>query len=290
MHIELTSTSVNQMANRITEAFPQQGKPAVLEMLAYGLGYRNFDTLSGVLKKEKAARKQTQTNGVPLGLLSTPVALWLECFSVDKGMDSPQWVAYSLTTMNLTFILEQQAICIAKDLDAVKFSEEPTSYDQGFFVADIPSWSMFVSKTSFWFRGIPKHCDYAVETTLIEIARVITLLKERTEGTKDFRWIGSQLYHDGQNAAALWEMTHAGDVEPEFSQLESWAQSVYGVVFGDCSASNQDVYIKEYLAVCLLSEDDVAEWVGLHYHKNYQAESVAAKACWTKRYVDCHAE
>ncbi|TXI80932.1 MAG: hypothetical protein E6Q40_14240 [Cupriavidus sp.] len=34
--------------------------------------------------------------------------------------------------------------------------------------------------------------------------------------------------------------------------------------------------------------DDVAEWVGLHYGKDYNAESNGAKAEWIRRYQEAH--
>lgn len=34
--------------------------------------------------------------------------------------------------------------------------------------------------------------------------------------------------------------------------------------------------------------DAVAEWVGLHYGKNYDAESNGAKAEWIRCYLEAH--
>jgi hypothetical protein len=286
MNIELTSKSVNQMANRILEAYPHQAKPAILEMLACGLGYRNFDTLSGVLKKEKPTAKQGKGTRLPPHSLSAPVMLWLECFSVEDGMDAPQWVNYQLTSQCLQVLLEKQAMCVSKDLEVVKFCEEPSAYDQGFFVADIPNWSMFVSKTCFWFRGFPKHCDYAVETAKVEIAELLAMLMSRIAVHSGFNWVGSQLYHDSQDANALWAMTVTGDADPGFAGLILWAACTGSVSFKDSEPEVQDEYVKEYLQSLLVDQDDVAEWVGLHYHQNYSVGTEAIKLAWTKRYLD----
>ncbi|MGY2488259.1 hypothetical protein [Cupriavidus sp. CP313] len=39
-----------------------------------------------------------------------------------------------------------------------------------------------------------------------------------------------------------------------------------------------------------VDQDAVAEWVGLHYGKNYDAETGAAKAEWIRRYQESHQE
>ncbi len=39
-----------------------------------------------------------------------------------------------------------------------------------------------------------------------------------------------------------------------------------------------------------VSRDDVAEWVGLHYRKNFEAESPEAQLDWVNRYAEMHAQ
>lgn len=34
--------------------------------------------------------------------------------------------------------------------------------------------------------------------------------------------------------------------------------------------------------------DDVAEWVGLHYRRNFEAETIAARHDWIRRYIETH--
>jgi hypothetical protein len=36
------------------------------------------------------------------------------------------------------------------------------------------------------------------------------------------------------------------------------------------------------------SIDDVAEWVGLHYRKNFDAENEAERLSWIERFVEAH--
>lgn len=246
MKFDITSQSVRAMADRILGDGPVLNKAAALELLAKAFGYRNFDTLSGVLKQAPTPpAAPCVLEGVPLG-----TTLWLECVVCAEFGEGPEWANVSLDAAFLAKLCQLRELCVAHGLSHVAVDQAPTDWKDyagyGSYY-NMRDWQLYVTGSRFWFRGTPKHCRYAVETRAVDIAALEALLRAGEGGSEAFAWIGSALYHDSSAAQQVFEKAN-GDSE--------------------------------------FSLDDIAEWVGLHYRVNFNAEPPARQQEWIDRYLE----
>lgn len=247
MQIEINSKYVRNMAERIVKNFPQVEKPTALEMVAQSLGYRNFDTLSGLLKKEaKALRKSNVSQ-----LLAKPVMLWMESFVVGDYGNGPEWVNVELTAEYLESMLKQRDFCKERNLSHTSEWADPTDWqEEPSNPFNMRDWQLYVTEDSFWFRAHPKHCDYAVETRAVSFEELLKLLQATTGGGTSFQWIDGALYHDSEDAQALFDNTH----EPEIPALGVWElwevaelANKEGVNFYSLSEEERQPWIAKFL-------------------------------------------
>lgn len=254
MQVELTSKSVRTMASRLSKAYPDISRPLALEMLAKALGYRNFDTLSGLLKQE--VLKESAPPLPDLSLFGNAVELWMEAYVCDDFGDGPSWAMVALDAPLVTRILKMQATCQNNALGHVSEWESPSDWeeDAGYGSRfNMQDWQLYVSSDRFWFRGHPKHCSTAVETRGIRIEELMSKLSCPTgtgSASDTLAWVAGALFWDGDSA-------------------EAWLEELPYLPEGHTLA-------------------DLAEWVGLHYKKNFFTESVSAQYEWVCRYREAH--
>lgn len=235
MKFDVTSTSVRDFADRVVKAHAGIDKPQALEIAAHGFGYRNFDTLSGVLKKAAPAAKPKSE---PFQL-SKPVPLWIEGFVCDNDYAVFEWVAVLLTEAFLARVVSCRDLCVESGLLHLSVNIAPTDWhcDKESVVHD---WQLYVSPTRFWFRGHPKHASFAVETRAVYFEDLLKLLKSQTEEDKSFGWIRGELYKDSSSAQRLFESIRelAAEVAPAFPvlfELDPQTKEATGVVAPFCS-------------------------------------------------------
>jgi len=208
MKFDVTSASVREFADRVVSAHPGIDKPQALELAAHGFGYRNFDTLSGVLKKAGPGSKPMSE---PFKL-DKHIPLWVEGFVCDNEYAVFEWAKVVLTEAFLARVLKYRSLCGEAELLHLAVDDSPTEWyrDEESVIHD---WQLFVNPTRFWFRGHPKHASFAVETRAVYFDDLFKLLKTPTEEDKSFRWIGGELYKDHTNAQRLCESIHEHDAE-----------------------------------------------------------------------------
>lgn len=255
MQIELTSKSVRDMAARVVKTHPDMTKPKVLEVLAHAFGHRNFDTLSGLLKTEALQPLDpAKPDTLPeISALKFPVTLWLEC-QVMADRYGPRWARLVLTQTFLETVLELQARCRQWNSRVITEEGRPDEWDE--YAGHNRYFNMrdsqlCVSQERFWFQAHPKHCTYYVETRAVYISDLLDLLKAGSGGQEDFCWAGGELYRDSGSVLDLF------DTLPGNANID-W--------------------------------DAVAEWVGLHYQVNFDAETPVRRLEWVTRYRDSHTE
>ena len=174
MNIELTSTSVRQMADRVVTAYPEFNKPFVLEMLTKAFGHRNFDTLSGLLKKEE-----------PTDCTFKPYTLWFDMSSTDEWAPEPAWANLIVTPAFVREVKLLAAQCTADGLSTIRVDcfQRPElvlcDWDDGEAAnpLNIHYWSLTVSPARFWFSATPKHAEYQVETHAFFIEDLLLALE-----------------------------------------------------------------------------------------------------------------
>lgn len=252
MDINLTSASVREIADRITKAFPDRNKPEVLEMLAIGFGYRDFNTLSGLLKKEGKAVLEPAPNALATQLKQVAGVverdLYVECSANDEWAEYPSWVRIRLTRDFLTQVLELSARCREEGISEVVTFDSPDGSDPNTSVNH--SWELVVDSTSFYFRGHQKSSGVVVENRAVYLSPLLHFLTGERSG-------------------------EAGLFFTQYGEVLFYGDDAYGLSIQILEGTDA-VY------------DDVAEWVGLHYQVNYDSLTSEEQADYDWRYLDMH--
>lgn len=235
MKFDVTSTSVREFADRVVKVHSGIDKPQALEIAAHGFGYRNFDTLSGVLKKVGPAAKP---QSVPFQL-SEPVPLWIEGFVCDNEYAAFEWATVMLTEAFLARALKYRDLCVETGLLHLSVDDTPTDWycDPESVIHD---WQLYVDQTRFWFRGHPKHASFAVESRAVRFDDLFKLLKSPTDEDNSFRWIHGELYKDSSSAQRLFESIREQAAKvatafPVLFELDPQTKEATGTVAPFCS-------------------------------------------------------
>lgn len=174
MKVELNEQKVRTMATRLREALgrDQLGQGRALETLAAVFGFKNWDLLSGMLKRE----------ATPAFVLAAPVTLYLEAFSTgpDSWSSDPDWAMVVIDQAFIDQLLALQALCQERELGHVAAFGDPTwqgehrdnedaDEDADETPVSMDSGHLYVSAHSWWFHAVPRHASYAIETRLLDI-------------------------------------------------------------------------------------------------------------------------
>lgn len=178
MIIELTSQSIREMADRIVMAYPETGKPRALEMLSTAFGYRNFDTVSGLLKKEQAGNPGF-----------TPFTLYFAMRATTEWAPEPNWACKDITPAFVQQLQGYVAQCKESGLTSLRVDCTQVTdmclddWDEG--TDDEPFnvhyWTLTVTPTRFWFSATPKHAEYEVETRAVYLEDLQRLIDKAPE-------------------------------------------------------------------------------------------------------------
>ena len=208
---DLTSKSVREFADRIVTAHPELDKPKALEIASHGFGFRNFDTLSSVLK-EPSTRAKSPTLKVEL---KKPVTLWIEGYVCDNEAATFDWLKVNLTSTFIERLLTRRNLCSTNGLLHVSEDSRPADWYRDEYVGVIHDWQLYVSPYRFWFRGHPKHASYAVESRAVHFDKLLELLKTPSDEDESFKWIKGDLYKDSSLAESVYETVHGDSHEEE---------------------------------------------------------------------------
>ncbi len=218
-NITLNSRSVRTLADGIHKAFPQFSKPQILEVIAHAVGMRDFNTLSGLLKKSDDAPAAPQAEGtsVPdpnaLGL----TGILVECYPVSEYGEGPNWALLKLDQAFLAQITKLQKLVVSQDLRFVAVDIDVADYDndaEDDSAWNCHDWDLYVSQDRFWLRTLPKHAEIACESRAIlfrDLAKLLDPKKPAKARGESFRRIGGLLVKDGSDAQALYDMTHTAE-------------------------------------------------------------------------------
>jgi hypothetical protein len=204
MKVELNEVKIRTMATRLREVL---GRDALshgraLEALSAVLGYKTWDLLSGLLKREVR----------PAVLVTAAVPLYLEAFSTGAEGYGPAWAMLTLDQTLLDRMQALQAFCKEQSLSHVAFDLEPDLWqgdqleeggaeeeDCGPF--DMDPARLYVTAEGFWLRALPCRGSGATETRLLRFLDLI----EGLSGKNSAR-LGAY------NGVLAWSVTCAPDV------------------------------------------------------------------------------
>lgn len=185
MDITITSKSARVLAERLRHKVgPEQlSVSKAYEALAHTLGHKNWDTLSGVLANEEIKPEPALRPGLK--------ELFVLAFSCDENCDSPDWARVDLSTGFLERVFGLAKLCKDQGLEHVSVTDQPNYWHDPSHL-NVRDESLYVSERSFWFRGHPKHCDYAVETRSVPLDDLRALLRTG-QGTRYLALHGSAI-------------------------------------------------------------------------------------------------
>jgi hypothetical protein len=195
MNVELNEQKVRTMATRLRDVLgrEQLGQGRALETLAALFGYKNWDLLSGMLKRDAE----------PAFVLAKPVTLYLEAFSTgpESWASDPDWAKVLIDQAFIDQLLALQALCKERELSHVAACGDPTwqgehrddddaDEEEGDDDDEAPvcmdSGHLYVSTHSWWYHAVPRHASYAIETRLLDIGQLLDALAGKT--TAQLKW------------------------------------------------------------------------------------------------------
>lgn len=170
MEIQVTPKSLRAMAKRIRAAAAPLVVPhsKSLEILAQTLGYRNYDELSGILKKQLEDERALKAPCIPE---FQPFEVMVSAYACDTWGVGPSWARFTCDKAFLTQILELQEMVKRKKLSVASCDDSPEWDNQE--TLRIRNDELKVSDTEFWFHANPKHASYSVETCPIDISLLV---------------------------------------------------------------------------------------------------------------------
>jgi len=186
MDISLNEDRVKSMAARLRLASGPRTLSASksLEVLASVLGYPNWDTLSGLLKRQRQ----------PGVRLPESVELYLPAFALYEYGESPSFARVKVTQKWIEELLELQATCVSKQLSHIAIDGGPDEWQDDEHYR-MRSELLVVDSSSFWFQAHPKHANYLVETREVGVEQLLTALNLRKE-TGELLWHEKCLVND----------------------------------------------------------------------------------------------
>jgi len=197
MDIQLDQRRARDMARRLRDAIgiDQISQAKSLEVLAQTLAYKNWDTLSGLLKADEPVHVE----------LAAPVRLLVNVYACTDQGDAPPWAAVQITQTFIDELLELKRLGADKGLDSIAVSSSEVSWAgaEDNFGFRIRSEELHVNSFGWYFSGAPKHCNYSGETRMIGFDEFFRALSERFS-TDCLAWVKDVLvYDEGEDIASF---------------------------------------------------------------------------------------
>jgi hypothetical protein len=173
MDFQITKNNVRDIVSRLRQALGAESvsQSNAFEAFAKALGLKNWDTLSGLLKREG----EPASAAAPAYQLAAPVEVYVDAYACDYYGEGPSWAKVDLSQQFLDEVLRMQRICKEQGVDMVTKSWAPEKWEQEERLR-LENDDLYVTAESWWFRARPKHADYAVETRSVDIANMLALL------------------------------------------------------------------------------------------------------------------
>jgi hypothetical protein len=186
MDITINEKSVRRMANRMRKALGNEvvTQSKAFEAVAQTLGFKNWDTLAAMLKKEV----------VPTFVFNEEIELFIDTFSCDEWCSAPSWSAVKVNQAFIDQILELKTLCVSRNMEHATRSVDVVEWDESEEL-NVCYDELYVDDHRWWFHASPKHSDYAVESRAIYIDDFLeTLLTKKN--VRGFEWRNGVLFYD----------------------------------------------------------------------------------------------
>lgn len=174
MKVELNDVKVRAMATRLRDVLGRTtlGQGRALETISAVLGYKTWDLLSGMLKREALPRVEVKA----------PVQLYLEAFATGPEGYGPGWALLVIDQSFLDELLSLQSLCKEQSLSMAVIEREPVQWqgdqlEEGLDSDDeqfaMEPAKLYVTSEGFWLRAVPDHGYGATETRMLRIADLV---------------------------------------------------------------------------------------------------------------------
>lgn len=214
MEIILNETSVRAMAHRLrthlrSSASVECSLAMSLESTAKMLGYKNWDTLIGMLRKEGTpedviARRLVEWNHwgwrAKAPIVNKPFTFMWEASACSEWGEGPAWAKVEVTQELVNKIHRLQTQCLEQKFESTQVDYMPEEWNNGDEYR-IQGEKLVVDRMSFWLRGYPKHADHAVETRMIDIKDFFDVIEKGEQASTGYlAWADGVLFKDGSSA------------------------------------------------------------------------------------------
>lgn len=211
MEIQLNPKSARAMAARLrSELNNGTTVSASQELLAKILGYHNWDTLSGVLKKKEGedsvAAAEFQKRASRWKYRETPprnfkpFTLYIDAYACDEWGEGPRWLQVEVTPELVAELHKLQTTVITQDVDMVTQDDSDGVWGEADHL-NLRYDAVQVQADRFWWKATPKHQDYHVESRYIVFEELFQLIEQgAAANTEYFAWCQDKLFRDPNSA------------------------------------------------------------------------------------------
>lgn len=201
MQFELNEENVRSMMQRLRSSVGHNvlGVSKAYEAVAHTLGYPNWDTLAGILKKPSVIPEAPKAYSVPKVVLASPVTLYLGANQTGEWEQGPDWAKVvvtqklldSLLTTRQQVIEERQtritgSLAEAQNPGANQFGFSDITWDSSDnFRLEIGCEEVYVEKDRWWISINHRHSDSSTETYAMNFGEFLEALTCEQEFKSD---------------------------------------------------------------------------------------------------------
>lgn len=234
MELKLQRETLAKMAERLQQEWSRVESPGplkksvALEVLSHVLGYKNWDTLSGMVNAsaesaptgvEGISAKDIERVGYRLTppKVNKPFTLYWEAYACDEWGEGPAWAKLEITQVFVDELHKLQTQCL-RDKVSISVDRTVIEWDCDDTLR-LRGDEMHVTPSSVWFSAYPKHASYSVETRLMDIKDLFEAIEGKN--TVWLAWADGVLFHDGSSAKDFaQELVDNGELDIEESRID----------------------------------------------------------------------
>ncbi|MBC8737015.1 hypothetical protein F6X40_09360 [Paraburkholderia sp. UCT31] len=200
MQVEVNVQVVKEMARRLRAAQPaaELSIAQSLELAAKAFGHPNWDTLSGMLRREVVAKPRQWK-------LKKPQTLFIDVRSDTEFGAAPSWVKVEVDQSFVDEVLDMHHRCNELSLDhCARDFDEPVQWGgEDVEALNIQYPRLFADKYRWWLRAKPKHDTYHVESFAMRVEDFLSALKNE-KGDERFAFFEDEIvFSAGEDVKAL---------------------------------------------------------------------------------------
>lgn len=234
MELKLQRDTLLEMSKRLQKEWSniESAGPlktgVALEVLSHVLGYKNWDTLSGLVKAS-ANSAPTGVEGISAAdiervgyrltppKVGKPFTFFWEAFACDEWGEGPAWAKLEVTQAFVDELHKLQTQCLKDKVNlSVDHSVDEWDNEDSLRLHGV---ELHVTQSLVWLSAHPKQANYNVETRLMDIKDFFDAIEGNN--TQWLAWADGVLFKDGASAKELAQgLVDNGELDIEESRID----------------------------------------------------------------------